>query len=333
MVKEDRHLRVHLVDRPLLLLVRLQNLKELLVRVRVAAKPLLDLVHVVDRMVELDGLAWRRLGRAPHRLIAHRRCTTVWTSRRRRRGRWRRRRTHRRQGHAHGARRRGRTHGWTARRTLSKVRRRWRVRTCHRRARRRIVNRRRASDARGHLWLDTAHCTSHTDTTQRLRRRARGRSYRDKVAFIFIDAALNAVARRKERVEALDQARLAAEKRRHPLNHARRVDRLTLKLRQKELLHTHVFHNIQKAVVYVRMISELDLDLVQVRQRIAHVERSLFRQLQLFTEHTIATSPTTWAERARKVVVWQGRATSPPRRLWSASVYCLCYARPHARST
>lgn len=37
-------------------------------------------------------------------------------------------------------------------------------------------------------------------------------------------------------------------------------------------ISTHVFHNIQEAIVHVRMVRKLDLYLVQIRQRIAHIE-------------------------------------------------------------
>lgn len=37
-------------------------------------------------------------------------------------------------------------------------------------------------------------------------------------------------------------------------------------------ISTHVFHNIQEAIVHVRMVRKLDLHLVQIRQRIAHIE-------------------------------------------------------------
>ena len=62
-----------LVDGPLLLLVRLQNLQELLVCVRIAAKALLDFVHVADRMIELHRrpryrLQGRTSGRRRRRL-------------------------------------------------------------------------------------------------------------------------------------------------------------------------------------------------------------------------------------------------------------------------
>ena len=48
---------------PLLLLVRLQDLEELLIRVRVPLVPLLDLAQVVDRVVELAVLRLVRLAR------------------------------------------------------------------------------------------------------------------------------------------------------------------------------------------------------------------------------------------------------------------------------
>ena len=53
MVKEHRYLRIHFVDRSLLLLVRLQDFQKLLVRIRIVAEPLLDLVDVANSMIEL----------------------------------------------------------------------------------------------------------------------------------------------------------------------------------------------------------------------------------------------------------------------------------------
>ena len=42
-----------------------------------------------------------------------------------------------------------------------------------------------------------------------------------------------------------------------------------------EYAATHVFHDVEEAVVHVGLLCELDLDLVQVGQRIFDVERRL----------------------------------------------------------
>ena len=55
--------RTYILEGPLLLLVRLQDLEELLIRVRVPLVPLLDLAQVVDRVVELAVLRLVRLAR------------------------------------------------------------------------------------------------------------------------------------------------------------------------------------------------------------------------------------------------------------------------------
>lgn len=83
-----------------------------------------------------------------------------------------------------------------------------------------------------------------------------------------ISTALDSVSRRQERVEALNEMRKASEQVRHPRNHTRSIKGMTLE----------VLHDIQKPVVHVRVVRELDLHLVQVRQRVRHVERTVHRR-------------------------------------------------------
>lgn len=40
--------------------------------------------------------------------------------------------------------------------------------------------------------------------------------------------------------------------------------------------NSHIFHDVQKTIVYVRMLRKLDLDLIQIGQGIFDVERRLF---------------------------------------------------------
>mmetsp|Transcript_826 Transcript_826/g.2551 ORF Transcript_826/g.2551 Transcript_826/m.2551 type:complete len:288 (-) Transcript_826:1316-2179(-) len=55
-LKEHRNLLVHTVDPLLPLAVHVQDLKEGLVDALIVSKPLLDLVHIIDRLVEFDRL-------------------------------------------------------------------------------------------------------------------------------------------------------------------------------------------------------------------------------------------------------------------------------------
>jgi hypothetical protein len=66
------HLLVDLLDGLLLLLVRVQDLKERLVRLWLLGEARLDLGHIVDRLIKLDGglllrrcLWWRRAAEVP----------------------------------------------------------------------------------------------------------------------------------------------------------------------------------------------------------------------------------------------------------------------------
>lgn len=80
---------------------------------------------------------------------------------------------------------------------------------------------------------------------------------------------------------------MASEERRDTLNNARCVDGLALELKERTGLvrmlscwckrrsTTHVFHDVKEAVVYLGLIRELDLDLVQIGQGILDVERRL----------------------------------------------------------
>lgn len=63
---------------------------------------------------------------------------------------------------------------------------------------------------------------------------ARGSGDGDEVALAWIQAALDAVARRQERVEALDEARVTAEERRDSLNDTGGIYRLALELEERK---------------------------------------------------------------------------------------------------
>ena len=79
---------------------------------------------------------------------------------------------------------------------------------------------------------------------------------------MLIKAAFDAVAGGQERIKALYETRLPAEQHRHTLDDAGRIDRLALK----------VLHDIEESIVHIRVVRKLDLDLVEVRQGIAHIE-------------------------------------------------------------
>lgn len=86
-IEQNGNLFIHALDRALLLLIRLQDLQELLIRIRVRGEPILDFVNIVDGMVEFDGsLA----------ILGIDRRVLLW---------WRRRSSHKRSGNP----------GWTIR--------------------------------------------------------------------------------------------------------------------------------------------------------------------------------------------------------------------------
>jgi hypothetical protein len=136
---------------------------------------------------------------------------------------------------------------------------------------------------------------SDADTTRCLCGSACGCSDGDKIALAGIQAALDAIARGQEGVEALDEAGMATEEGGNPLDDARGIYGLALELkrrRRKESraisarwtrmravsemsLATYVFHDIEETIVDIGMLCELDLDLVQVGERILDVEGRL----------------------------------------------------------
>lgn len=73
---------------------------------------------------------------------------------------------------------------------------------------------------------------------------------------------LNFVARGQECVEAHDQVRVAFEQLGDTTNHSWSVDALRFKF----------LHDVKEIVVDLRLTTELQLHLVQVRQRILHLE-------------------------------------------------------------
>lgn len=69
---------------------------------------------------------------------------------------------------------------------------------------------------------------------------------------------LDAIPVGQEGVEALDQIRIAGKERADSSNNTRCVDCAALE----------VLHNVQEAIVHVRLISKLHLDLIQIAQGI-----------------------------------------------------------------
>lgn len=75
---------------------------------------------------------------------------------------------------------------------------------------------------------------------------------------VILSAALNAISGRQESVETLNQGWVTIEKSRNPLNHTRGIDCLALE----------ILHDVQEAVVHVRLVDEANLHLIKIAKRI-----------------------------------------------------------------
>jgi hypothetical protein len=91
----------------------------------------------------------------------------------------------------------------------------------------------------------------------RLHGRTHGRGNSDRVRIIS-SATLDSITRWQECVEALNELRISSKELADSANHTRSIDSATLK----------VLHNVQKAVVDIRMIGKLNLDLIQIAQSV-----------------------------------------------------------------
>lgn len=131
------------------------------------------------------------------------------------------------------------------------------------------------------------HTTSRSHITCSIQRRALGHT--DCVGtrgsgdangiWVILRSTLDAITRRQESIEALDEGRVTVEEGRHALNDAWRIDaaggsdtphkifaqqnregnsRLTLK----------IFHYVQEPVIHIRLVDEPNLHLVEIAERI-----------------------------------------------------------------
>ena len=260
--EQGRHLVQNVLDAPLLLLVRVKDFQELLVRLRLGREALLDGGNVVDGMIEFD----RRLRRPPSSaalllLLLKRRAHLLLHVR------WR---TTRR-----------RTERWTPWRSLAARPRPLSLLLISRRHTPRRTARR--SPLLLPLLRPTPHVRGHsarrsTGERSSLRRRRTGRSRTThatlprskdvrnaRLAGTAINGKdLTGLVRRKldlvplgeEGVEAQNEVLVALEQVGYTADDARGVD----------LLRFERLHDVEELVVYVRTLAELHLDLIQVHE-------------------------------------------------------------------
>lgn len=228
----------YVLDRLALLLVRLQDLEEGLVCLGVAYKAVLDLVHIVDRMVELH---W---GSHPLRLARTRGGAHAGRGREvRREKRDGARRRDGRLAREH----RGHRHGWEVvdtERVAAFVGARPLGLTCragsgsgrpcaHGLGRGLGRTRRRRLERTDHI-VPPGRAPGRGDLRARGHAHGRGDGDGGDGALLLRrgDGAFDAIPGREKRVEALDEDRVPPEERAHAVDHARRVDALRL-----EVLH------------------------------------------------------------------------------------------------
>ena len=226
--EEGRHLVEDVLDAPLLLLVRVEDLQELLVRFGLRREALLDGGDVVDGVIELDGLL--RIAAAAGLLLLRRRRTGSGTHRRRR--------LHALLLHRLCSARRtvSRMAGTALRLLLSSG-------TCA-----------SGSSSRGRL-LDRR--------PQRMARRidvrhaglARAAVHGEDLAGL-VARQLNLVPLGQKGVEPQHQPLVALEQAGNSPDDARRVD----------LLRLERLHDVEELVVDLRPVAELHLDLIQVHE-------------------------------------------------------------------
>mmetsp|Transcript_3267 Transcript_3267/g.13084 ORF Transcript_3267/g.13084 Transcript_3267/m.13084 type:complete len:534 (+) Transcript_3267:2754-4355(+) len=286
-LEELGHLVQDHLDSPLLALVGVEDLEEGLVGVRVIAEALLDRGHVVDGMVELDGLAIV-LGRGPMLHASRRghvggqlgtaergvgdaagarsrhacrisrpvRAGVVPLRLHDARGLHRRRLSIRPSGRGRAHRIHGRAAGGRVRAGAgAQAGRRASIRWCS-----------AAPEGRSGLHgqrLRRPEVASRSRAAMRCCSGGRGGRGGISLPLNLLDVLeLDLVALWKEGVEAQDEGVVAAEEVGHAADDARRVD----------LLGLEVLHDLQELVVDLRLGGELHLDLVQVDERILHFQ-------------------------------------------------------------
>lgn len=234
--EEGRYLVEDVLDAPLLLLVRVEDLQELLVRFGLRREALLDGGNVVDGVIELDGLLrsaaavttitgrlrWRSGGgthrrRRLHALLLHR----LWSA-----SRW----------------------VGSARRTLSRM--------AGTPLRLLLSSGTRVSDSRtrGRL-LDRRPLRMSRRKDVRHAGLSRAAVHGEDLAGL-VAGKLDLVPLGQKGVEPQHQPLVALEQAGHPADDARRVD----------LLRLERLHDVEELVVDLRPVAELHLDLVQVHE-------------------------------------------------------------------